>query len=128
MGARALLSRIGASDARPVDPIESIVAHLRALLNTRKGDCVTAPDFGILDFADVVHEFPGGIQQLARSIRSTVLHYEPRLKNVAVRHVPDDSLLSLRFEITAQVAEGRTARTLRFATTVKPGGRVDVAG
>ncbi len=128
MGGRALLSRIGARDTRSIDPVESIVAHLRVLLNTRRGDCVTAPDFGILDFADVVHEFPGGIQQLAKSIRSTVLQYEPRLRNVAVRHVADENPLSLRFEITAQVAEGRTARTLRFATTVKPGGRVDVAG
>lgn len=128
MAGRALLSRIAARDTRPIETVDSIAAHLRALLNTRRGDCVTAPDFGILDFADVVHEFPGGIQQLAKSIRSTVLQYEPRLKNVSVRHVPDESPLALRFEITAQVAEGRTARTLRFATTVKPGGRVDVAG
>lgn len=128
MGGRALLSRIGGRDTRPVDAVDSIVAHLRVLLNTRRGDCVTAPDFGILDFADVVHEFPGGIQHLAKSIRGTVLQYEPRLRNVAVRHVPDENPLSLRFEITAQIAEGRTARTLRFATTVNPGGRVDVAG
>ncbi|HEY6004387.1 MAG TPA: type VI secretion system baseplate subunit TssE [Anaeromyxobacter sp.] len=128
MGGRALLSRIGARDTRPIDSVESIAANLRALLNTRKGDCVTAPDFGILDFADVVHDFPGGIQQLAKSIRTTVLQYEPRLKNLAVRHVPDENPLTLRFEITAQVAEGKAARTLRFATTVKPGGRVDVAG
>ncbi len=128
MAGRALLSRIASRDTRTVEAVESIAAHLRALLNTRRGDCVTAPDFGILDFADVVHEFPGGIQQLAKSIRSTVLQYEPRLKNVTVRHVPDEIPLALRFEITAQVAEGRTARTLRFATTVKPGGRVDVAG
>lgn len=128
MGGRALLSRIGARDTRPMDPVESIAAHLRVLLNTRRGDCVTAPEFGILDFSDVVHEFPGGIQHLAKSIRSTVLQYETRLRNVAVRHVPDENPLSLRFEITAQIADGRTARTLKFATTVKPGGRVDVAG
>ncbi len=127
MAGRALLSRIAAGDTRPVDPVESISAHLRALLNTRRGDAM-ASDFGILDFNDVVHEFPGGIQQLAKSIRATVLQYEPRLKNVAVRHVPDESPLTLRFEISGQLAEGRSARTLRFATTVKPGGRVDVAG
>ncbi len=128
MSSRALLSRLGGRDPTPVDPVESVGEHLRVLLNTRRGDSVTAPEFGILDFADVVHEFPGGIQQLAKSIRSTVLQYEPRLRNVSVRHVPDENLLSLRFEITAQAADGRTTRTLRFATTVKPGGRVDVAG
>jgi type VI secretion system protein len=128
MGGRALLSRIGSSDPRPVDPVESITANLRALLNTRQGNSATAPDFGILDFNDVVHDFPNGIQTLAKSIRATVLQYEPRLKNVAVRHLPDENLLTLRFEIAGQVAEGRTSRTIRFATTVRPGGRVDVNG
>lgn len=125
---RGLLARLGARDARPVDVIDSIASHLRALLNTRRGDCVTATAYGILDFNDVVHEFPGGVQLLAKSIRTTVIEYEPRLRNVAVRHVPDENPLTLRFEISAQLAEGRTTRTLRFATTVKPGGRVDVAG
>jgi type VI secretion system protein len=128
MGGRALLSRIGTKDPRPVDPVESIAANLRALLNTRQGDSATTPDFGIVDFNDVVHEFPSGIQQLAKSIRATVLQYEPRLKNVTVRHVPDETVLTLRFEITGQLAEGRTSRTLRYATTVRPGGRVDVNG
>jgi type VI secretion system protein len=110
-----------------VDPVESVVEHLRVLLNTRRGDSVTTPDFGILDFADVVHEFPGGIQQLAKSIRTTIAQYEPRLKSVGVRHVPDDNPLTLRFEISAQL-DGRSGRTLRFATTVRPGGRVDLSG
>jgi len=128
MAGRALLSRIGGRDTSPIDPVVSIAGNLRVLLNTRRGDSATTPDFGIIDFNDVVHEFPGGIQQLAKSIRATILQYEPRLKNVSVRHVADESMLTLRFEITGQLAVGRTARTLRFATTVKPGGRVDVAG
>jgi type VI secretion system protein len=125
---RALLSRIARGDPRPIEAAASIGEHLRVLLNTRCGGSATAPDFGIIDFTDVVHEFPGGIQQLARSIRSTILQFEPRLRNVAVRHVPDESPLALRFEITAQVADARAGRTLRFATTVRPGGRIDVAG
>lgn len=128
MAGRALLSRIAGKDTRPIDPVESICGHLRVLLNTRRGDSATGADYGILDFTDVVHEFPSGIQQLGKSIRATVLQYEPRLKNVVVRHVPGENLLTLRFEISGQLADGRSARTLRFATTVKPGGRVDVAG
>jgi type VI secretion system protein len=128
MSGRGLLSRISARAPGPIDPIASIAAHLRVLLNTRRGDSVTVPDFGILDFADVVHDFPGGIQQLAKSIRATVMQHEPRLRNVAVRHVRDENPLTLRFEITAQLAEARGARTLRFATTVRTGGRVDVLG
>lgn len=127
MSGRALLSRIAGKDGAPLDEVESILAHLRVLLNTRRGDCVTAPEFGIVDFADVVHEFPGGIQHLARSMRATILLHEPRLKNVAVRYVPDEEALTLRFEITAQLARGRTTRTLHLATTMRAGGRVDVS-
>lgn len=124
---RALLSRIAGRDASRPDEVGAIVAHLQVLLNTRRGDSIAAPDYGILDFSDVANEFPAAIPALARSIRATILEYEPRLKNVSVRHLPDEHALTLRFEIQAQLAAGRTSRSLRLATTVRPGGHVDVA-
>jgi type VI secretion system protein len=124
---RGLLSRIASSGAPP-DEVEAIVEHLRVLLNTRQGEAPCAPAFGVLDFSDVVHAMPGAAQALLRSIRATVLEYEPRLQHVAVRHVTGDGELVLRFEISAQLADARAARTIRFATTVKPGGQFDVSG
>lgn len=126
MSGRGLLSRL-VSGGEPADELESIIAHLRVLLNARQGDSPSAPSFGVIDFSDMVHAFPGATQQLTRSIRATILEYEPRLKNVTVRPVPGEELL-LRFEISAQLANQRAGRTLRFATTVRPGGRFDVAG
>jgi len=116
-----------AGNGARVDEIESIVEHVRALLNTRRGDAVCAPALGVADFADIVHAFPGGVDQLARSMRATLLEHEPRLKAVSVRHVPGEGELLLRFEIAAQLAS-RAGKTLRMATTVRPGGRIDVAG
>ena len=52
--------------------------------------------------------------------------YEPRLKNVSVRHVPDDDVQRLKFEITAQLADGPRT-TVRFRTEVSPTGQVTVA-
>jgi type VI secretion system protein len=124
---RALLSRIAEKVESPSDEVRGIVAHLQALLNTRRGDAVTAPEFGVTDFSDICHEFPGAIPQLTKSIRSTILEYEPRLKNVSVRHLSDDDGLTLRFEISGQLAHGRAVKTLRLATTVRPGGHIDVA-
>jgi type VI secretion system protein len=124
---RALLSRMSGA-AGPADEVEAIVAHLRVLLNTRQGEAPSAPDYGIVDFSDMVHVFPGAVQDLARSIRATILQYEPRLKNVTVRHLPEAESLSLRFDISAQLAGGRSAKVLHLATTVRPGGRVDVSG
>jgi predicted component of type VI protein secretion system len=79
------------------------------------------------NFADIVHTFPGAKRLLASAIRETILEHEPRLSAVAVRHVPTEDVLVLRFEILAQRA-GRGGRSVRLSTTVRPGGRVDVNG
>lgn len=125
---RALLSRLSGPDLAPVEEVRSIVAHVTKLLNTRQGDAPCAPGYGVIDFADMVHAFPASAQQLARSIRATILEYEPRLRNVSVRHVEDEAGTMLRFEIAAQLAQAKSGRTLRLDTTVRPGGRIDVAG
>ena len=65
--ARGFLSRLGTGERRP-DEVRSIVNHLRVLLNTRVGDAVTVPDYGLADFSEIVHNFPeaiGQIQQLS---------------------------------------------------------------
>jgi type VI secretion system protein len=108
------------------DEVASIIEHLRVLLNTRQGEVISAPTFGVVNFSDVVHAMPGAIPTLVRSIRTTILEFEPRLRNVSVRHVSEDGDLVLRFEISAQLANQKASRMLRFATTVRPGGRIDV--
>lgn len=127
MSGRGLLARV-ASPAHAEDETAAIVEHLRVLLNTRQGAAPSAPAFGVVDFSDVVHAMPGAAQTLVKSIRATILEHEPRLRNVSVRHVSDGGELVLRFEISAQLADGRAGRMLRFATTVRPGGRFDVSG
>ncbi len=126
MSGRGLLSRI-ASGAAPADEVDAIIEHLRVLLNTRQGEVVCSPSYGVVDFTDVVHAMPGATQTLVKSIRATILEHEPRLRNVSVRPVTQDGELLLRFEISAQLANQRSGRTLRFATTVRPGGRYDVS-
>jgi type VI secretion system protein len=126
---RGLLSRIDQEEGtstRSTDATTSIVEHLRVLLNTRKGDSATVPNFGVLDFTDLVHTFPSAIQTLQAAMRATVLEYEPRLRNVSVRYVPDEDPLILRFEITAQPADRNARGVLRFRTQMKPGGKVEV--
>jgi type VI secretion system protein len=120
------LKNAGKSAARTVDPVDSILEHLRALLNTRKGDSASAPDFGVHSFIDLVHNFPGAAQILLRSIKATVLAFEPRLKNVNVRHVPEEDPLLLRYEISGQLADATDRRTLRFNTQISAGGRTKV--
>jgi type VI secretion system protein len=123
MPPRALLSRIAGTP--PTGEVESIVAHLRALLNTRRGDAVTVPGFGLVGLADMAHD-PGAAREVAGAVRAAILEYEPRLKNATVRHVPDGGLV-LRFEIVGELG-GAGSRKVRIATAFRPGGRVDVGG
>ncbi len=128
---RGLLSRLTATsvnEARPVNELESIVEHLKALLNTRQGEAPAVPDFGVVDFTDLVHNFPEAIQMLQRCIRTTILQYEPRLKNVVVQHVRDEEALVLKFQITAQLQNkgGRSGGAVRFETQLRAGGHISV--
>ncbi len=127
MPARGLLSRLTSSDPlRPVDEVQSILENLRAILNTRIGDSMSASGFGIIDLADLVHNFPNAAQIMEKSIRATVGEYETRLKQVRVRLVPSDNPLTLVFEISARLAGDRHQGVVRVRTEVNSSGRVDV--
>ena len=120
MGQRGLLSRIG-TDNRKVDTVESVMEHLRVLLNTCVGDAPTVPDFGLTDFSDIVHELPKGVHKIQQSIRDVILKFEPRLKNVSVRYIPDQEPLTLRFEVVARVNDDSRS-VVRLRTRMESGG------
>mgnify|MGYP002781074153 CR=1 FL=1 len=100
---------------------EAVLDHLRVMCSTRAGTMLTCPDYGVADVSDLVHEFPDAITLLARSIRSTILAYEPRLTAVQVRHVPSEEReLVVRYEIVAQIVKPGGKIPIRFQTTVDP--------
>jgi type VI secretion system protein len=126
---RGLLDRLAAVE-RPAgageDPTHAIKSHLQVLLNTRRGEALAAPEFGVVDFTDLVY-LPLAGQALQHSLRATIEQYEPRLKGVHVRQILDDNdPLKLKFEIIAQVANRHSRETLRFHTEVLPGGQFKV--
>lgn len=127
---RGLLSRLDGQvpgqNARAIDERESILNHLKVLLNARQGGSPSAELFGIPDFADIVHSFPVAIQTIQRAIKDTILKFEPRLTQVNVRHVPSDNPLVLRYEITGQSARGSGRGSLKLTTHISAGGHVDV--
>jgi type VI secretion system protein len=110
--------------------IETAVAqHLHRLLNTRQGSCLTCPDYGLIEVSEVLYDFPDAIGIMQRALKNTIQTYEPRLKNVQVRHVKSEVLgdMILQFEITAQLQlpDGRR-QALRFTTGVDGSGNVKV--
>jgi type VI secretion system protein len=113
--------------ARASDVEGSVTQHLARMLNTRQGSALTCPDYGLIEVSEVLYDFPDAIGIMQRALKNTIQTYEPRLKNVQVRHLKNDvaTELSLQFEITAQLhlPDGRR-QSLRFAAEVDGSGNV----
>lgn len=97
------------------------MSHLRNMLNTRQGSCLTCPDYGIAELSEITHDFPEAIGIMQRSIKASIQAYEPRLKNVQVRHLKraDGNRMVLEFEITGQIVlpDGRK-QAVRMSTSM----------
>jgi len=135
-----LLSRI----ARAADPtsterqtyrdndIESAVSlHISRILNTRQGSCLTCPDYGLIEVSEILYDFPDAVGIMQRSIKNCIQTYEPRLKNVQVRHIKNEFAheMIIQFEITAQLfLPDGSRKSLRFSTSVDPSGNVNLSG
>lgn len=124
---RGLLARLSSGGQR-IAELESIVAHLQELLNTRIGESLSAPDFGIVDFADLVHNFPEATQVLQQSIRATIMKYEPRLRSVAVTPLTNNDPLTLAFEISGRLASGTQRGPFRLRTELTSTGKMQISG
>lgn len=107
---RPELRRQRAGDPSAV--LDDVLAHLRDLFNTRQGSVPIRPDYGMLDINDLIHRFPDAIEMLRVHIRQQVSTFEPRLCEVAVRHVPlPEQPLALTFALSAMlVLPGRRQR------------------
>lgn len=104
-----------------------ITEHLVEILNTRMGSARTIPDYGLMEVSEVIHDFPDAIAMIQRSLKACIQQYEPRLKNVQVRHIKGEALASmvLEFEITGQfqLPDGRR-QSLRVGASLDGSGNV----
>lgn len=137
--AESLLNRIErASDlqsseryvARDSDVESAVTQHIVRMLNTRQGACLTCPDYGLIEVSEVLYDFPDAVGIVQRALKNSIQTYEPRLKNVQVRHVKSENAheMILQFEITAQLqlSDGRR-QAMRFATSVDGSGNVKIS-
>jgi len=108
----------------------SVLEHLQRMLNTRQGSSLTAPDYGIIELSELLHDFPNATGLMQRCIKNTILKYEPRLKNVQVRAVDgdeDQSQMVVYYEITAQLIYPDGERQpIRFSTSVDESSNVSI--
>ncbi len=107
----------------------SILRNLQNIFNTRQGSVLTLADYGSPDFNDLVDQFPDAIMEIRKSILYNVKEYEPRLKNIRVRHIPDEeNPLDLKFEIYGQLNLGNSRTSVAFTTIMGDSGRIKIRG
>ena len=134
---RTLLERIDAAASPEAQrattdlgaAVDSVIGHLRRMLNVRQGSVETLPGYGMPDFNDILNAHRDHISVLQRTIRDMVTAYEPRLTDVRVGHLPnEDDPLDLRFKITARLRLDGEDTSVEIETLVGDGGRMDVRG
>jgi type VI secretion system protein len=108
--------------------IDSILAHLTRLLNTRQGNVPISERYGIPDLTDLMISYPESVMEIERAIQSAIETYEPRLRFVKIALIPqEDDLLRLRFQIIARL-DTHPGKDIFIETLVDPDGRIRING
>jgi type VI secretion system protein len=113
----------------PAKIVDSVLGHLRRILNTRRGNVLISEDYGIPDFTDLLRSYPESVRDIERSIRQIIQDYEPRLKSIRVSFIPqDEDLFAVSFHITARLATEDERVPVMFESYVGTDGRVNIKG
>ena len=134
---RTLLERLAASTGSSPLTVredtetlaESVLSHLRNMLNTRQGHVLTQPEYGMPDVTDFIQSMPDEVERIQEAIRNSIARFEPRLKNIRVTFAPHpEERMILRFEILAELAASKEGVSVWFETTMAPSGKIDIKG
>lgn len=112
------------------DTVGAVIRHLKQMLSTRHGSSITCPDYGVPDITHLMHDVTEAIALIQRGVKASIQLYEPRLKNVQIRHVKnsnDTGQMAMMFEISGHImlADGRR-QPLRIGTSMDEHGNVEL--
>lgn len=106
---------------------KSIIHSIQNLLNSRIGHAPAQMDYGIPEPSEITRAYPNGLGDMQRAIRASLEKYEPRLTSINVMHVETaEEEMSLRFQITAQLATSKERIPVCFDTLVRGSGEIQV--
>lgn len=114
-------------DNRVEREMQSIIAHLKKLLNTNKGSVEIAEDYGMPDMT----VFAGGgisetVEQIEKAVFEVVRKYEKRLSRVKVKIAPNETdVLNINFRLEG-VLTRRENTPVFLETSVQPGGPIKI--
>ena len=109
--------------------LDSLMAHLSRILNTRQGSVPIDPEFGVPDFTNLAGSFATGeTTQIIEHMTRMVARYEPRLKAPCITLAEHGrEVLSLRFMLDGLVAINNRDIPIHLSTLVSSDGRVSLS-
>ncbi|MCA9423340.1 MAG: type VI secretion system baseplate subunit TssE [Nitrospira sp.] len=108
---------------------DSVLRHLRNMLNMRVGHALAQPDYGMPDGSEFIHSVPDAVDEVRRVLKNSIEKFEPRLRHVRVKFCPEDNdPLRLRFEVMADLVMERDKASLWFETKIDSRGHIDIKG
>jgi len=118
------LSRRGVEDPQRIS--DSVLEHLRRILNTRQGCVPIADDYGVPEFTEYLHLGAEVYKELEKVLRTTIPKCEPRLKGVRVSFIPEEEdrlALRLQFQVVAKLASNPRLQ-VQFETSIDGNGQI----
>lgn len=115
---------------RAGDLASAVVTHIKLMLVTRQGSAMTCPDYGVPDVTHLMHDITEAVAAVQRGVKASIQLYEPRFKNVQIRHVRStngEGMPAMVFEISGHItlADGKR-QALRIGTTLDDRGNVEL--
>ena len=107
--------------------VGSVMRNLQKLLNTRQGQALIQPEYGLPDITDCIEGAPEAIDRVRRAIKNSIEMFEPRLQRVKIIHLPIGNDLNLHFGISGQIVTEKDSVPVHFNTTVNPSGGAAIA-
>lgn len=103
--------------------VESVVNHLRCLLNTREGCTIIDKELGMTDISQIVAEFPDTLDYIKRTILKIIKIYEPRIEQVSVEFIEkDETDHTLHFNIMGVLARNGQITPVLLESRFNPDG------
>jgi type VI secretion system protein len=118
------LSRRGVEDPQKIS--DSVLEHLRRILNTRRGCVPIADDYGVPEFTEYLHLGAEVYRELEKVLRNTIQKFEPRLKGVRVTFLPEEEgrlALQLQFHVVAKLTSDPRLQ-VQFETSIDGNGQI----
>ena len=109
--------------------VNSIVEHLKRILNTRQGSVPIDDDFGVPDFTNLAGTLEtGDTRQIVDNVERMIKKYEPRLKSAHIAIIENDrEVLSLNFSLHGLIEIDNQDIPVRLTTRISSNGQIYLA-